>query len=131
MMEKDSTNSQSLQNKFRISESSKGKAMKEPKLNGGPATVPPKHEVIIHRSTRTGIISYHEYRGVFLMPQGNSFRVTRHYWHGAYRPQMFSTIKEAVKYIDAFLDASVEGTHSVSDGFLCVDYVANVQRRQK
>jgi hypothetical protein len=90
-------------------------------LRRGPDTVSPTHEIITHTSTRTGIISYYEYRGTFIFSQGNSYRVTRHYWYGAYHPQVFTTIKEVTKYIDIFLDAPVEFAHSVADGFLCID----------
>lgn len=77
--------------------------------------------VLTHTSKHTGITSYHEYRNVYLIPQGDKFRVTRHYWHGAYRPQLFSSMKEAVAYIDQFLDTPTELIHRACDGFLCIE----------
>ncbi len=79
-------------------------------------------EILTHTSARTGVVAYHEYRGVMMLPQNGKVRVTRHYWHGVYRPQLFASIKEAVAYIDSFLDSDAyDMNHYSCDGFLCID----------
>ena len=78
-------------------------------------------EITTHKSRQTGIVTHHEYRGIYLKPSGKGIEVTKHYWHGSYRSLFFADIAEATKQIDYLLDAETIVSYSSCDGFIYVE----------